>query len=62
MHRAGDLELAVADGRRRDRCLVDVGEKGLLKGWRFLAKPDRAEQLTDVLRAMIGGRQVRAWS
>ena len=38
--------------------LVDVGEKDLPEGGRFLAKPYRPEQLADVLRELIGGNQV----
>ena len=38
--------------------LVDVGEKDLPEGGRFLAKPYRSEQLTDVLRELIGGSEV----
>ena len=35
--------------------LVDVGEKDLPEGGRFLAKPYRFEELADVLRELIGG-------
>jgi CheY-like chemotaxis protein len=38
--------------------LVDVGEKDLPEGGRFLAKPYHPEQLADVLRELIGGSQV----
>ena len=38
--------------------LVDVGEKDLPEGGRFLAKPYRSEELADVLRELIGGRPV----
>ena len=38
--------------------LVDVGEKDLPEGGRFLAKPYRSEELTEMLHELIGGRQV----
>jgi hypothetical protein len=38
---------------------VDVGEKDLPEGGRFLAKPYRSEQLADRLRDLIGGSQLR---
>ena len=38
--------------------LVDVGEKDLPEGGRFLAKPYRSEELADVLRELIGGTPV----
>ena len=37
--------------------LVDVGEKDLPEGGRFLAKPYRSEELADILRELICGRQ-----
>ena len=36
--------------------LVDVGEKDLPEGGRFLAKPYSREQLAGMLRELIGGR------
>jgi CheY-like chemotaxis protein len=36
--------------------LVDVGEKDLPEGGRFLAKPYSCEQLAGMLRELIGGR------
>ena len=38
--------------------LVDVGEKDLPEGGRFLPKPCSHEQLARVLRELIDGRQV----
>jgi CheY-like chemotaxis protein len=38
--------------------LVDVGEKDLPEGGRFLAKPYRSEQLADMVRELIGGSQL----
>ena len=38
--------------------LVDVGEKDLPEGGRFLAKPYRSEELTEMLHELIGRRQV----
>jgi CheY-like chemotaxis protein len=38
--------------------LVDVGEKDLPEGGRFLGKPYSPEQLADVLRELIGSSQV----
>ena len=38
--------------------LVDVGEKDLPEGGRFLAKPYRSEQLAIVLRELIGGGRI----
>ena len=38
--------------------LVDVGEKDLPEGGRFLAKPYRSEQLAEMVRELIGGSQL----
>jgi CheY-like chemotaxis protein len=38
--------------------LVDVGEKDLPEGGRFLAKPYRSEQLADMVRELIGASQL----
>jgi CheY-like chemotaxis protein len=38
--------------------LVDVGEKDLPEGGRFLAKPYRSEQLADIVRELIGASQL----
>jgi CheY-like chemotaxis protein len=38
--------------------LVDVGEKDLPEGGRFLAKPYSPNELADVLRELIGGSEV----
>jgi CheY-like chemotaxis protein len=37
--------------------LVDVGEKDLPEGGRFLVKPYSSEQLAGILRELIGGSQ-----